>query len=119
VEAADAVYPNNLDQAAESIIVTAPSITIVTTTIPDAKRTFPYTATLDASGGTGIYTWRITTGSLPVGMTLSTAGVISGKSGYTGCWTFGVEVKDTANASATRQYTLMVRTKDGWKPNCQ
>jgi hypothetical protein len=49
-------------------------------------------------------------------MTLSTSGTISGKSGYIGYWTFTVEVRDGANATATRQYTLMVRTKDGWKP---
>jgi hypothetical protein len=51
-------------------------------------------------------------------MTLDPNGTISGKRGYTGYWTFTVEVRDSATPSAvaTRQYTLMVRTKDGRKP---
>jgi hypothetical protein len=49
--------------------------------LPDGKIGTPYTATLSASGAEGStasYQWRINSGDLPPGLSLSTAGVISG-----------------------------------------
>ena len=39
----------------------------------------PYTATPTVSGGTGPYTWSVTNGSLPAGLTINpTTGAITG-----------------------------------------
>ncbi len=54
---------------------------VTTTSLPDGKVNSPYSATLTATGGTPPYTWTLESGiegSLPTGLTLSTAGVISG-----------------------------------------
>jgi hypothetical protein len=54
---------------------------VTTTSLPDGKVGSAYSATLTATGGTPPYTWTLESGiegSLPTGLTLSTAGVISG-----------------------------------------
>ncbi|MFC7501080.1 Ig domain-containing protein, partial [Nocardioides sp. GCM10030258] len=51
---------------------------ITTTSLPGAKAGAPYSAQLTAEDGLGPYTWHLTAGSLPPGVTLSLAGAISG-----------------------------------------
>ena len=88
------------------------SIQMVTTVLPAATAGTPYTATLAAQAGNPPYTWAITSGSLPAGLTLDpTTGVISGTptgsgtsaftatvSGATN-WTGGTTVANSASAS--------------------
>jgi hypothetical protein len=73
----------------------------------------PYSATLEGSGLPSDVTWEVTAGALPVGLTLSSDGVISGTATATGTSTF--TVKATAkekNFGPTRidskQFTLNV-----------
>lgn len=55
----------------------------------------PYSQPLTASGGTGSYTWSVSAGTLPPGLTLSPAtGVISGTPTALGQSTFTVHVAD-------------------------
>jgi hypothetical protein len=55
------------------------SVTVTQTSLPSGTVGVAYTTTtLTATGGTSPYTWSITAGSLPLGLTLSTGGVISG-----------------------------------------
>ena len=63
----------------------------------------PYSQTLTATGGTGSNTWSLASGSLPAGLSLSAAGVISGTPSGAGS-TFTVQVADgvqTAQKSLT------------------
>jgi hypothetical protein len=60
---------------------------------------YPATA-LKASGGTGPYTWAVTTGTLPAGLTLSSSGMISGSPTVAGTSTFTVTVTDSATPTA-------------------
>jgi hypothetical protein len=54
-------------------------LVITTTALPDAQVGVAYTTTLDAAGGVGAITWKVSSGSLPGGLTLNAAtGVISG-----------------------------------------
>lgn len=55
----------------------------------------PYSATLEGSGLPSNVTWEVTSGALPAGLTLSSAGVISGTPTALGSSTF--TVKATAN----------------------
>src|SRR5437868_14074711 len=58
-----------------------PVITLSPATLPNAVLGTPYSQTILASGGTAPYTFAITSGALPIGLTLSTTGtttVISG-----------------------------------------
>ena len=54
------------------------TLTITTTSIPDATNGVPYSFQLQASGGTPPYTWSITSGTLPTGLSLASDGTISG-----------------------------------------
>src|SRR3954466_1156448 len=46
--------------------------------LPYAQYTAPYTTTITASGGNGTYTFALTIGRLPSGLTLASDGTISG-----------------------------------------
>ena len=82
-------------------------------TLPQATQGYAYEATLTTSGGVGPYTWALGSGStLPSGLTLSSAGLLSGtiaSSVATGNYTFTVQVTDTSDgATATSLITLGV-----------
>ncbi|MFN8639973.1 MAG: putative Ig domain-containing protein, partial [Dehalococcoidia bacterium] len=51
---------------------------IAPASLPGGQVGVAYSQTLSASGSTAPYTWTVSAGSLPAGLTLSTAGVISG-----------------------------------------
>ena len=84
-------------------------ITISPATLPSSTINSAYSQTLTASGGKPPYTWSITTGALPTGLTLnSSSGVISGTPTTTGAFTFNVHVSDSASATADQQSTIVV-----------
>ncbi len=51
---------------------------ITTATLPDYTVGVPYSFQLAATGGSGNYNWKIDSGSLPAGLTMSLTGLISG-----------------------------------------
>lgn len=82
-----------------------------TASLPAANVGTAYSQKLTATGGTGIYKFAITQGSLPAGLTLSTAGVISGTIPHTtraGTYTFAVTVSDSVGMACPCAYTLTV-----------
>jgi hypothetical protein len=87
---------------------TAPAIT--TTSLPPADVGTAYSATLEATGGTGAYTWSVSTGTLPAWAILDSAsGTISGMPDTAATSNFSVKVTDQAgHASAGRPLSLSV-----------
>jgi len=75
--------------------------------LPDGSVGSTYSELLSATGGTPPYTFSYT-GSLPAGLNLSTAGVISGQPTHVESQTFLVSVRDTSNNVATRTFTIVV-----------
>ena len=75
---------------------------------PTAVVDTPYSVTLTATGGTTPYTWSVNAGTLPAGLTLSSAGVLSGTPTSTGSTTFSVNVIDANNGIDTTSITLTV-----------
>ena len=70
-----------------------------------------YNVTLVASGGTTPYTWSVSAGSLPAGMSLSSAGVLSGVPTASGSFTFTAKVTDSSTPTAltaTQSYTFSI-----------
>lgn len=86
-------------------------ITITTTSLSNATVNAPYSAALAAIGGVTPYSWTMS-GALPSGLSLNTAGVISGTPISTGSATFTVHVADheTPPASSSTQLTLTVNS---------
>src|SRR5207249_91357 len=77
VHVVDSTNPVLSTSRALSIIVTEP-LAITTVGLPVGSVTSMYNQSLTAAGGTAPYTWSITAGSLPPGMSLSTAGALTG-----------------------------------------
>ena len=72
------------------------STIITTTTLPDGTDGVAYSQTVQATDGTPPYTWSISAGTLPTGLTLNTStGEISGTPTATGTFNFTVMVTDT------------------------
>ena len=99
----------------QSFTVTAPVITMSPAGVPSGTVGSAYTAqTLSASGGTAPYTFALTTGTVPAGLTLSSAGVLSGTPTTAGGFSFTVTATDSSSAGSggpfagTRAYSLNV-----------
>ncbi len=91
-------------------VVAAPPVTVTSTSLPAAAQGTAYSATLTASGGNAPYTWAVTGGALPSGLTLAPTGLLSGTPLTSGTFTVTVQAT-TAGApavTATRQLTLTV-----------
>src|SRR5437899_167248 len=67
-----------------------------------------YSATLNASGGTSPYSWSVSSSTLPTGLSLSSAGTLSGTPTIAGAFPFTVAVKDAASASASASLSINV-----------
>jgi outer membrane autotransporter protein len=98
---------------AYTITVAAPTITVSPGSLPNANAGQAYSTTVTASGGTAAYTYAVTSGSLPSGITLSPTGVISGTSTVAGNFTFTVTATDSSTGAGApftgaRTYTLTV-----------
>ncbi|MGD0497335.1 MAG: putative Ig domain-containing protein, partial [Bryobacteraceae bacterium] len=66
--------------------------------------------TLVATGGQGPYTWSMTSGALPDGLTFAGNGTISGMATTAGVFGFTVRVQDSALATAGKAFTLTAVT---------
>jgi hypothetical protein len=76
--------------------------------VPDALVGANYSQTLTSARGDGNYTFSLSSGALPAGMTLSSAGVISGTPSTGGYVTFSVCVSDTSGHTNSAPYILNV-----------
>ena len=109
VEVKDAA--NSTGTKALSIVIAAQPPTVTTTSLPGASTGTAYSTTLQASEGTTPYTWSISTGTLPAGLSLAAStGVISGAPTTAGTVSFTVQVKDAANNTATKALSILVAT---------
>jgi hypothetical protein len=63
-----------------------------------------------ASGGTAPYTWSVTAGQLPPGLSLSPSGAISGTPTASGVYTFTVQVADSAAQQTSQAFTINVNS---------
>jgi hypothetical protein len=95
-------------------INSASTLSVLTTRLPDASHSKTYSYALQAGGGLSPYTWSVAAGSLPSGLSLSSAGVISGTpptvtSDSTSSFT--VQVSDSAFRAntATQPTGILVR----------
>jgi hypothetical protein len=91
-----------------AIRITAAPLAITTTSLPGATVGTSYTAILAAAGGTVPYTWSVASGALPGGLSISSAGVISGTPTATGTFSVTLKVTDSAQATATQAYSVTV-----------
>jgi trimeric autotransporter adhesin len=90
-----------------------PPLTISTTSLPNGTFEIPYSQTIQASGGVAPFTWTVSAGALPQNLTLSSGETntvtISGTPETAiQAGAFTIEVRDSANQSATQPYTVSI-----------
>ena len=69
-----------------------------------------YTLTMAATGGAGSYTW-VWSGGIPPGLTMSSAGIITGTPTSAGTFTVSITAKDTSTSNprtASKSYTITI-----------
>ena len=95
-----------------------PALSITTATLPKGTVGSTYAATLAASGGTAPYTWRITNGSLPAGLSLAAAtGVISGTpTTAVSSSSIAFSVTDTSSPAQSQAVTLALTVVNSTPP---
>jgi uncharacterized protein YhjY with autotransporter beta-barrel domain len=64
-----------------------------------------FSQTLSSTGGVAPYTYSLSSGSLPTGLTVNSAGVISGTPTQRGTYTFSVRSQDAGGDFAVKGYT--------------
>jgi Putative Ig domain len=89
-----------------------PPLQVTTSSLPDGTQGVRYSSSLAATGGVPPYSWSLTAGSLPAGLTLSGTGVISGTpTGSTGSFPITVQVTDTlGNTASSSGLTLTINS---------
>jgi large repetitive protein len=83
-------------------------IALVQASLPDASVGATYRLKIDASGGAGQYTFATIAGSLPVGLTLSADGIVSGRPVARGNYSITVMATDRNGCPGARAYTIVV-----------
>lgn len=103
IQAADSTW---LKSERKFTIDISPKLTIVNNSIPAATTGVLYSVKLSTSGGSAS-SWKLSAGSLPSGLTLTSNGTITGTPTTQGVWTFTVLASD-GSRSDTKQLTLSV-----------
>ncbi|HEX6099893.1 MAG TPA: ice-binding family protein [Thermoanaerobaculia bacterium] len=86
-----------------------PVITLNPSTLPAGVTATPYSQSVTATGGTAPYTYAVTNGALPTGLTLNSAtGSIAGVPVQPGLFTFTIGATDAAGCTGAREYTVTI-----------
>ena len=107
----DVTAPNGSQKTYTIVVNRAamiPPPTITTTTLPNGNVLTPYSQQLHVTGGSGNLTWTIIAGSLPLGLGMDAAGLISGTPIVAGPSAFTVQVTDDLQQSDTQDLSITI-----------
>ncbi|KFA25900.1 putative Ig domain-containing protein [Xanthomonas vasicola] len=90
------------------LTITAPTIAVAPSAVPTATRGTAYSQTLRASGGMAAYSYAITSGALPAGITLASNGTLSGTATVEGTFNFTVQATDANSFTGAQACSLTV-----------
>ncbi len=91
-----------------TIEVAAPTVVVNPATLPNPTPGVAYSQTLTASGGIAPYSFALSSGSLPAGLTLGSGGALTGTATEVGSFNFTVTTTDSFSQVGSRAYTLVV-----------
>lgn len=91
-----------------SSMTCCPTITIAPPALPNGTVGESYTQTLSGAGGTAPYTFALTGGSLPNGVSLLATGEITGTPSATGTFDFSVTATDANGCQGSANYSLTI-----------
>lgn len=107
---------SNADTAkSDTVMVVVTPLTIplqiTTTSVPAITAGAAYTETLAATGGKSPYHWKLTSGTLPQGLSLASTGSLSGTTAQTGQFGVTFQITDSSwptQLTASQPFTLQV-----------
>jgi hypothetical protein len=85
-----------------------PTITLSPPTLPGGSQGTAYSQQLSAVGGAAPYTFAVTTGTLPAGITLTTGGLLSGTPTVAGSFPITITATDANTCTGSKAYTLVI-----------
>jgi FG-GAP repeat protein/putative Ig domain-containing protein len=89
--------------------VACPAITLDPPSLPDGTAGSPYNWSITATGGSGLYNYSVSSGTLPVGLTLNPAtGLLSGRPVMAGSYDFTITATDGSLCPGHRDYRLVI-----------
>src|SRR5207248_6274172 len=93
-----------------TVTITCPTITVSPSTLPNGTTGTAYNQTITASGGTAPYTFAVTTGTLPNGLTLASSGALTGTPTVANSFSFTITATDSSAGACTgsQAYTLRI-----------
>lgn len=91
------------------LTIDPPPLTISPDSLPEGTRGVAYQAALGASGGAAPYSFRVTSGQLPPGLSLSSNGAISGTPASIGSFKFTVLATDSRGRTGSKDFEIVVR----------
>jgi hypothetical protein len=99
---------NHTASQSYTLVIALPPITITPTTLPNGTLGTAYSQQLTATGGAGGYVFGVGSGALPGGLTLSSAGLLSGTPTAAGAFSFTVSVTDSKQTTVAQTYQLTI-----------
>ncbi len=91
---------------ASGFLAAQPSVTIITSSLPEISTGMELHLLLRASGGAPPYVWSVASGDLPEGLNLTPEGCICGRPSKNGSFSFTLKVEDSGHPahSVTRNF---------------
>lgn len=110
-DVSDSGHPGQSAVGHATLIIKPVKVSVSTASLPAPSLNTPYYATLAAQDGSGNFSWSIVDGALPDGLSLSTAGAITGTPTRASSFTFTVQVADLDSPpdTASQAFTLRVQ----------
>ena len=94
------------------IFVSGSGLSVTTLSLPSARPNQAYSTMLLATGGMTPYTFQVSSGTLPAGLTLSSTGLLSGNLTQNTNGAFTVRVTDAAGATSVVSYVFNVNSSN-------
>jgi hypothetical protein len=100
-----------------SLMLATPAVRITSTALPAARVGERYRHALRTSGGSPSYTYRLARGSLPIGLRLTSSGVIVGSPRTAGARLFTLQVIDAHDVRASQTFRFIVHKARKRRPS--
>ncbi len=95
---------------AYAVTIVCPTVAVQPAALPNGTTGQAYNQTITATGGTAPYTFAVTTGALPNGLSLASGGALTGTPALisAGTYNFTVTATDNTGCTGTRAYTVII-----------
>ena len=97
-----------LGATSNAFTVSCPTITLAPLSLPHGTLGFSYTNNVTASGGTASFSFAVTSGSVPTGLTFNGDGTWSGTPSASGTFNFTITATAASGCVASQAYTVLI-----------